>query len=392
MSKLSLTRTNKEPKTFIKNMVENLKAHTGYLGPKESGVKILFEETLSHTMPSHDVFQMTVGDRLARYLAIITKVKMGSRPRCVNRTTGGFYPVPTFDDLKQALILMQTGGSNIRPYMVAMYNEVIFPLWADIKEPRVDKDEFGNVLAREKEKGLTVKEIIDGAKEKLNVNISKRDMHYKYLIPMAELNLINWTKSVLKRNEKIYYPADPEARTVHSLFPDGDLRLIVTDKSFYPTKEYLEQCYGFRSKLLLEHGGKNFSDIYRLEDHEGNEILMSELIYRYLSNPDLCFKVGWAEMDEFDGEKSQETSNSDPTTPMLITQSNRNTAYARQIITNHLSNFFSPRPLTTRLTENHKNLLDEQESIALMRTAPPPRPKCYLNEIKSDDDDEDEEG
>jgi hypothetical protein len=189
-------------KDIIENMVEHLKVHTAYLGPKESGIRILFEETLSHAMPYNDVFQMTVSDRLARYLTIITCAKMCSRPRFVHKTTGAFYPIATFEDLKEAFSLMQTGGSNIRPYLVAMYNEVIHPLYCAIDEPRTDKDKDGNVIGKENYKGLRVKEIIDGAKDILNLKISSKEMYNKYLTPMVELNLINWAKSVLKGNEK----------------------------------------------------------------------------------------------------------------------------------------------------------------------------------------------
>ena len=202
-----VSKENKErAKMIVGDIVDLLKDHTAHLGPKESGVRILFEETLSHAMPCNDVFQMTVSDRMARYLAIITKVKMSSRPRFVNKITGAFYPISTFEDLKEAFSMMEMGGSNIRPYLVVMYNEVIFPLYSQIDAPRVDKNEYGDVIARERYKGLRVQEIIDGAKEKLGFTIASKEIHYKYLIPMAELNLINWAKSVLKGNEKIYYP------------------------------------------------------------------------------------------------------------------------------------------------------------------------------------------
>jgi hypothetical protein len=223
-------------KEIVTNMVEHLKAHTKFLEPKESGVKILFEETLSHAMPCNDVFQMTVSDRLARYLSIITKVRMCSRPRIVHKTTGAFYPIATFEDLREAFNLMETGGSNIRPYLVAMYNEVIFPLYSEMDGPRKDLDAYGNVLLVEKYKGLRAQEVIDRAKETLHLTISSKEIHYKYLIPMSELGLINWARSVLKGSEKIYYPSDSDSPKVHSLFPDGDLRLEVIDLAFYPWK------------------------------------------------------------------------------------------------------------------------------------------------------------
>ena len=130
---------------IVANLVEHLKVHTKHLKPKESGIRILFEETLSHTMPYDDVFQMTVFERLVRYLSIITKAKMCSRPRFVHKQTGAFYPIPTFQDLKETFGLMETAGSNVRPYLAAMYNEVIYPLYERIETPR---DRWDNVRER----------------------------------------------------------------------------------------------------------------------------------------------------------------------------------------------------------------------------------------------------
>jgi hypothetical protein len=110
--------------------------------------------------------------------------------------------------------------------------------------------------------------------------------------------LLNWQKSIIKGSEKIFMPSNIDAPRVFSMFPDtNDLRLEVTDKSFYPSKDVIEQSYGSLSKLSSERGVKNIFDIYRLEDHEGKEITVSELVDRYLSNPDLCFKVGWSELE-----------------------------------------------------------------------------------------------
>ena len=198
-------------RAIVSNVVERLKTHTSYFGPKESGVRILFEEALGFAMPDHNVFEMTVSDRMARYLAIIAKVNQCSRPRVVHRETGAFYPIPTFGDLRETFSLMEMGGSNIRPYLVVMYNEVIFPLYSKIEEPRSDQDVIRECADKETYKGLRVQEIIDGAKEELHFTISAKEMYNKYLTPMAELGLINWQRSELKGNEKIFMPSDPEA-------------------------------------------------------------------------------------------------------------------------------------------------------------------------------------
>ena len=71
------------------------------------------------------------------------------------------------------------------------------------------------------------------------------------------------------------------------------MRLVVTDKALYPTKENIEQSYRTRSILSCKGDVKNIFDIYKLEDHTGNEITISELVDKYLNNPELCFKKGW---------------------------------------------------------------------------------------------------
>jgi hypothetical protein len=45
--------------------------------------------------------------------------------------------------------------------------------------------------------------------------------------------------------------------------------------------------------LSSNAGIKNIFEIYRLEDHLGNEITIGELVDKYLNNPELCFKEGW---------------------------------------------------------------------------------------------------
>ena len=132
-------------------------------------------------------------------------------------------------------------------------------------------------------------------------------MHNKYLTPMINLGLINWEKSVKKGSEHIYFAADEEAKRVFTLFPDcemNDLKLVVKDQDYYPSKNVIEKDYGLMSILTVQQGPKNIFDIYRLEDHEGNEITISELIDSHLSDPQICFQVGWDELEASDVRES----------------------------------------------------------------------------------------
>jgi hypothetical protein len=95
-----------------------------------------------------------------------------------------------------------------------------------------------------------------------------------------------------------------------------------------------------------------------LEDHESKEITISELIERYLSNPELCFKRGWSELESQDSRRSV------------------------------LGPVFENVPVcTTRLTKNQNNHPeDSNNTLQYLKSAPSPRPAAY----KTDKEDEDQ--
>jgi hypothetical protein len=298
-------------KDIVTDLIDKLIDHSQYLGFKESGIIIPFIRTLANILPSDDVFMMTVGDRFARYLAVVTKSRMESRPRFVRRETGAFYPISTFADLKETFELMESAGGNVRSYLAIFYNTVLVPFCDSMEKPGEDVTDDGKVIAKQSRKGRTVPELIEQTKLMLDFTPSRTEMHDKYLTPMINLGLINWEKNVQKGNEHIYFAADEDAKKVFTLFPDcdiNDLKLVVTDQDYYPTKNVLEKDYGLNSILMVQQGvEKNIFDIYRLEDHEGNEITISKLIDRYLSDPETCFKKGWNELEASDARMPAES-------------------------------------------------------------------------------------
>src|SRR5919199_4850596 len=111
---------------------------------------------------------MTVMDRTMRYLAIITKVNMDSRPKIIDTKTGKFYPISTFEDLKETLQLMGMASSMLRPYVAYWYNTVFLPSFKELPDQpnKVTKeviDKYGEkqeiTIMQETEVGLTSKEL-----------------------------------------------------------------------------------------------------------------------------------------------------------------------------------------------------------------------------------------
>lgn len=296
-------------KDIVTDLVDKLIDHSKYLGFKESGIIIPFIRTLANILPSDDVFMMTVGDRFARYLAIVTKSRMDSRARFVRKDTGAFYPISTFADLKETFELMESAGGNVRSYLAIFYNTVLVPFCDVMEKPGEDRTDDGTLIAKQSRKGRTVPELIEQTKLMLGFTPSRTEMHNKYLTPMINLGLINWERSVKKGSENIYFAADEEAKRVFTLFLDcdmDDLKLIVKDQRYYPSKNVIENDYGLNSILMVQQGvEKNIFDIYRLEDHEGKEITISELIDNYLSDPKTCFKEGWDEMKDSDSRNNE---------------------------------------------------------------------------------------
>jgi hypothetical protein len=245
---------------------------------------------------------MTVMDRMMRYLSIVTKINIDNRPRFVNIQTGAVYPISTFEDLKEALVLMERGGSNIRPYIADWYNKVFKPAFDALpEEPNskvVEKDGKETAIVEER-RGITSNDLAEKTKQVLKIpKPSSDDMLKKYLYPLLNQGIIDKVQSQINKNNNIYFPSDEE-QSIFSLFANDnenkknqeDFRLKVNDVAFYPLTTTLEgwlRAENIEEKHHAEDPPKKIQN-YRLEDHEGNEISVKELVERYLSNPELCF-------------------------------------------------------------------------------------------------------
>ena len=160
--KLVVSRQDKvKAKEIICVVIAKLKHHSMYFEPKQSGVKIPFERAIMDSIANDKVWSMTVADRTMKYLSIITKVHMDGRPRLVHEETGKFYPISTFEDLKETLIMMERGASGVRPYVANWYNQVFLPCFSDLDgKPIEDISDNGYPLLREKYVGVTTEQAI----------------------------------------------------------------------------------------------------------------------------------------------------------------------------------------------------------------------------------------
>ena len=88
-------------KKIIEIIFEKIKYHSSFLGPKQSGIKLFFGPAIANAIPGKDPWSMTVTERIMKYLSVIAKIHQDSRPRLVNKDTGAFYIIPTFEISEQ---------------------------------------------------------------------------------------------------------------------------------------------------------------------------------------------------------------------------------------------------------------------------------------------------
>jgi hypothetical protein len=224
---LVVSRRDKErAKQIVRILVAKLKQHSKALQPKEYGVKIPFALSIAASIPNSNVWAMTVNDRIIRYLSIIVKTRMDSRPRIQNTETGQFYPIATFEDLKDTLYLMQVAASAIRPYLSKWYNDGFIPRFKALDgNPNEVRSEDGgdHVIAKEKHAGLTTEQLAEKTKEVFGFKPSSKQLLDKYLYPLINQGVLDYVKSEINGKYNIYFPV--EEGNLYSIFDDDDTRL-----------------------------------------------------------------------------------------------------------------------------------------------------------------------
>jgi hypothetical protein len=274
-------------KEIVKIIIAKLKQQKEYLGPKESGVKVPFALVLEESLPVEEgeVWKMTVGERTMKYLSMVTKLNMDSRPRLVHKKTGAFYPISTFEDLKETMTLMERGGSKVRPYLQQWYNDVFVKCYAKLDGKYKEyKNELGITYSVEEVVGLTSDDL---AKE---IDENPNHIRKKYLDPLINLGLVQKTPSVKDGRTNIYsLPENIQSKDNN----DNKDKILVRNPNLYPTKNVLIDS--FRTVIEYDADDPSFFEKkseYEILDENGERLGLEELAEKYFSNPELYFERG----------------------------------------------------------------------------------------------------
>jgi hypothetical protein len=282
-------------KLIIEIIVAKLKQHSAYLKPKESGIIIPFHNAIAKCIPvsENQPWSMTVTERTFKYLAIITKVNMDNRPRIVNTETGQFWPIATFEDLKETLLLMERAASGVRPYIVNWFNDVFIPAFKDLDgHPNEMRTDNSPLLMKERYVGVTTEQLAEKTKKVYGgLKPSSGDLLNKFLYPLMNQGIVDKVASEIDRRSFLYYPVETTngESNIFALFQDpDDIRLKAPTPDAYPTKNIIEDSIRISLEYYYKEGVGNGTK-YRLIDVDGKEITPRELAKKYFSSPEDCF-------------------------------------------------------------------------------------------------------
>lgn len=285
VSRSDIART----KQIVKITIAKLKQQKQFLEPKESGVKVPFALALEDSLPVEEgeVWKMTVGERFMKYLSMVTKLNMDCRPRLVHKETGAFYPFSIFEDLKETMILMERGGSKVRPYLQQWFNDVFVKCIVKLSgKPKEYQNDLGIVYNKEEVVGLTAEDLSEDTGEDPN-HIRK-----KYLDPLVNLGLVQKTPSVKDGRTNIYSLPDDGHNNNTSSNNNKD-RILVRNPTLYPKKNVIVESLRTVIEYDAEHPSifEKKSD-YEILDENGECMSPEELADRYFANPELYFERG----------------------------------------------------------------------------------------------------
>jgi hypothetical protein len=294
--KLVVSKQDSEKcKYLIDIVIAKLKHHSSYLKPKESGIIVPFHKAISICIPvSEDQpWSMTVTERTMKYLSIITKINMDNRPRIVDTETGQSWPIATFEDLKETLLLMERAASGVRPYLVNWFNDAFNPAVRDLNgKPNELKGDGGQVIIKEKYVGVNTDQLAEKTKKIYGgLKPSSGDVLTKYLYPLLNQGIIDKAPSEIDKRSNIYFPVEATigGNNIFALFQDpDDIRLKTPSRDVYPTMNIIEDSIRFMLDCYYKEGVGNRQK-YKIIDIDEKEITPQELAQKYFRSPQSCF-------------------------------------------------------------------------------------------------------
>jgi hypothetical protein len=233
-----------------------------------------------------------------------TRVHCDCRPKIVY-LDGRIELIATFDDLREALYLMQGSSPNIgvSPYRLEWFEKVFLPLYRSKGNVKASgKDSHGNSV-EETHVGVATDELLAKMRKDQNRNLSSKELLQRYLYPLQNQGIIDSVKSVINGNHKIFFPTPAAIKEsfFHSFIDKknesfDNLRFKVINPQAYPSEDVLEM----QIMSALKHSSE---DPVSVQENNSSPKIFDEtykiqknarmIVEEAFSFPDRYFAKGW---------------------------------------------------------------------------------------------------
>jgi hypothetical protein len=272
---------------IIRGLRENILNVCGAVEPGSNNVIVPFDEVIINSLQTSKAHDMTIAYRLFSYLSLLPIVNIDKRPRIVFRKKGEpitqIMPFATYDDLEQAIFLMQY-ASGVRPFILEWYYQVFIKTYNAKAEPDSKIFESGEKI--EDRIAVTSEQLVIATKEIQNKSFTNKKVLEGFLEPLMNEGYIDKQESAINHRNNIYYPIATDSenplfdsflgRKTNNEYQTGKTKL--TDFTRELSSEYIKGkvegvvCCSSQPDLFCE-----------IFDIDNNIVTVDELVERYYS-------------------------------------------------------------------------------------------------------------
>jgi len=216
---------------------------------------------------------------------LLPVVNIDKRPRLVTRREGDpilkICPFAAFEDLQESAYLMEY-SNGVRPYVLEWYNEVFLNRYNEINSATIDSD--GST-------GLTSRQLADATFQIKRRRLSSKQILENYIEPLVNAGYIDKVENKEDRRSYLFYPVlNTKIRKLFDSTQSNNLSqqkiVSIINPTIFPDRNYLIS----KIQGVLKYSSE-IHKITKLENHEGKEITVEELIDQYYKDPDKYFEV-----------------------------------------------------------------------------------------------------
>ena len=283
------TVVSENEKNQAKVMIKELKEKILPISERNSNgspnVFIPFRESIEKSLPTDKASDMTTAQRLYNYITLLPIVNIDRRPRLVTRHEGDpiqkICPFATFEDLQESIYLMEY-SNGVRPYVLEWYNEVFLKKYNEINNAAIDND--GST-------GLTSRQLADATIQIKRRRLSSKHILENYTEPLINAGYIDKVENKEDRRSYLFYPVlNIKQKKLFDTTQSNNLSQqkasCLVYSTIYPDRNYLIS----KIQGVLRYSSE-IHKITKLQNHEGKEITVEELVDQYYKDPDKYFEV-----------------------------------------------------------------------------------------------------